>query len=141
MWGQARLRLTLRRRVLFFAGVWLLGMAWGNGVACAQSTVQDATQPRAYLHGIEDLPLMPELTELEGAGIVFDKPAGRIVLSMAQGQVTTKEVLAFYADTLPQLGWRMEGANRFHREGEVLHIEFEADVSPLLVRFSLAPKK
>jgi len=82
---------------------------------------------------------MPALTELDEAGIVFDKPAGRIVISLAEGQVTPAEVRAFYAKTLPQLGWRPKGAGLFHREGEVLRIEFETDVSPLRVRFSLSP--
>ncbi len=124
----------VRRRFLgAFLFVLALGLFAGPGHG------EEAAQPRVYLRGIEDFPLMAALHELEESGVVFDKPGGRIVLSMAQGQVTPGDVLAFYADTLPQLGWRMEKATRFTREGEVLDIEFEVGSSPTIVRFSLSP--
>ncbi|PCJ57707.1 MAG: hypothetical protein COA65_09115 [Rhodospirillaceae bacterium] len=127
----------LVRRRFFFAGVGLLAIA--TALFAVPGKAEEVGQPRAYLRGIEDLPLMAELHELEESGIVFDKPGGRIVISMAQGRVTPGDVLAFYARTLPQLGWRMEKATRFTREGEALDIEFEAGSSPVIVRFSLSP--
>jgi hypothetical protein len=105
----------------------------------AVSLAEEAQPPRAYLRGIQDLPLMRELTELEETSVVFDKPAGRIVISLAQGEVSEADVLDFYASTLPQLGWTLEGKATFHREGEVLRIEFEVDDKPLRVHFSLSP--
>ena len=59
--------------------------------------------------------------------MVFDTPAGRIVEAVASGAVTRDEVLAFYAETLPQLGWdeggcgavqagRRNFASRVHRQ-------------------------
>ena len=128
----------VRRR---FLGAFLLalGLVLTLGLLAGPGHGEDAAHPRVYLRGIEDFPLMAALHELDESGVVFDKPGGRIVLSMAQGQVTPGDVLAFYADTLPQLGWRMEKATRFTREGEVLTIEFEAGSSPTVVRFSLSP--
>lgn len=129
--------LPVRRRFLLFAGAILLGFAVALPALPGQA--EDTAQPRVYLRGIEDIPLMAELHELEESGIVFDKPGGRIVMSTAQGRVTPGDVLAFYARTLPQLGWRMEKATRFTREGETLDIEFETDSSPVVVHFSLSP--
>ncbi len=98
-----------------------------------------------FLRGIEDLPLMPLLSESADGGMVFDTPAGRIVEAFASGAVTPAEVLAFYAATLPQLGWTMEDAVQFRREGEILRLEFTEyhpppkRGGPLTVRFAISP--
>ena len=98
-----------------------------------------------FLIGIEDLPLMPLLSESAEGGMVFDTPAGRIVEAFASGTVTRAEVLAFYAATLPQLGWTMEAAARFRREGEILKLEFTKTLplpnsqAALTVRFAISP--
>ncbi|MBI1246085.1 MAG: hypothetical protein GC202_13870 [Alphaproteobacteria bacterium] len=94
----------------------------------------------AFVDGLDDLPLMEGLA---GAGdpAVFDAAQGRVVESMAEGTPTRAAVLAFYAATLPQLGWRVEGAGRFAREGERLLIEFPPATSGrTLVRFYLSPE-
>lgn len=97
----------------------------------------------AFLSGFEDLPLMPGLSEVAGAGVVFDTPAGRIVEGYAEGSVTFAGVAAFYARTLPQLGWREVGAGEFRRENEVLRLEIsarDAGARPVTVRFYLSPE-
>ncbi len=122
-----------RKRGARLAGWLLLGFLSLGPVRAAA----DEASP-AYLRAIDDLPLMPKLAEVEDEGVVFDKPMGRIVISLAQGEVGEAEVAAFYAATLPQLGWTPEGKTTFRREGEVLRITFEGR-APLLVRFSLSP--
>jgi hypothetical protein len=93
-----------------------------------------------FVRGIEDLPLMPGLAEAADAGVVFDTPSGRIVQTEATGQVSRDQVLTFYAETLPQLGWRSLAAGLFRRENEVLRIEFEEAGDPgTIVRFALSP--
>tara|TARA_B100000315_G_scaffold71058_1_gene64780 strand:+ start:99 stop:530 length:432 start_codon:yes stop_codon:yes gene_type:complete len=97
-----------------------------------------------FLSGMEDLPLMPRLNESADGGMVFDTPAGRIVEAFASGAVTRAQVLAFYAATLPQLGWTMEEAARYSREGEILRLEFtenqpsQKGAAALTVRFALS---
>lgn len=92
---------------------------------------------------IDDLPLMPGLTEVRGAGIAFDKPQGRIVEAFAEGVVAGDAVVAFYEKTLPQLGWSAArspaGDTRWRREGEMLRIDVLADGGPVMVRFYLTP--
>ena len=101
-------------------------------------------QDSGFVSEVADLPLMPGLSEVEGAGVVFDKPSGRIVEAYAQGAVTREAVLRFYKDTLPQLGWRESGAASFRREGERLALEFieskEQGGGPLTLRFVLKPE-
>ena len=94
----------------------------------------------AFLGSIEDLPLMPGLEEAVEEGMVFESPSGRIAEAYASGAVSRERVRAFYAATLPQLGWRREGAGRYRREGEILDIEFDDGAPSILrVRFAVAP--
>jgi hypothetical protein len=120
-----------RRRL--FAVLAVLALS-GAGVAPARAQVQ------SYIAEVEDLPLMPGLAEVEGAGVVFDKPDGRIVEAFAQGEVSREAVLAFYRKTLPQLGWRAVGAARFRRENEALSLDFLDGGGALIVRFTLVPR-
>lgn len=92
-----------------------------------------------YVEGLEDVPLMPGLESIADAGMVFDNPSGRIVEAYAEGRVERSEVLAFYAATLPQLGWRAEGEAVYRREGEVLRLEFIGGAGVLAVHFFLSP--
>ena len=98
-------------------------------------------QEGGFIAEVADLPLMPGLAEVADAGVVFDKPDGRIVEAYAEGAVERAAVLAFYDDTLAQLGWRPAGATgRFRREGENLAIDFLDGGGPLIVRFTLTPE-
>jgi hypothetical protein len=103
-----------------------------------------ADRPGHFLSGFEDLPLMDGLTEQADSGVVFDKPDGRIIERYASGPLTAESVKAFYAATLPQLGWQAKPDKRanhlaFEREGESLDIEFKKVDSELVVRFSVMP--
>ncbi|MGD9742033.1 MAG: hypothetical protein AB7V53_05285 [Dongiaceae bacterium] len=109
-----------------------------NGAA-AQSETGEAASPR-FVAGLEDLPLMPGLNELTGSGFAFDSATGRIVEAYATGDLAQQQVLDFYAETLPQLGWEQASPRGFKREGERLSIEFVKGGNPLTVRFSLAPE-
>lgn len=93
----------------------------------------------SFLIEFEDLPLAPGLTELPG-GMLFDSPTGRIVEASAEGNVAAQQVLSFYAQTLPQLGWETVGASAFRRDNEVLHIDVDGAHRPLAVHFSVVPQ-
>lgn len=99
-----------------------------------------AETPGAFVGGIDDLPLMDGLAEDPGAGLVFDKPEGRIVEAWASGAVEREAVEAFYAETLPALGWAPAGALAFTREDEFLLIAITEEGGTLTVRFSLSPR-
>ena len=102
----------------------------------------------AFVPGVDDLPLMPGLSVLNGQDVVFDAPGGRVVEAWAEGRVSREAVLSFYASTLPQLGWTAAAPDLFRREGETLRLEFPAtpsrNVQPisagsLVIRFYLSP--
>jgi len=100
-----------------------------------------AQEGKEFIAGIEDLPVMPGLAEIADAGLIFDKPSGRIVEAYAQGEVGEQAVLDFYQETLPQLGWLSQADNRYAREGEELTLEVRAsETGGVVVMFRLAPK-
>ncbi len=99
-----------------------------------------AEEAAAFLAGVADLPLMPGLAEVPDAGVVFDKPAGRIVEAYAEVAVSRAAVTAFYISTLPNLGWRTKAEALFQREGELLRLGFMGDDGALVVRFTLQPE-
>ncbi|GGF07387.1 hypothetical protein GCM10011611_11040 [Aliidongia dinghuensis] len=98
-----------------------------------------------YVPGTEDVPLMPGLAADDAASLVFDKPQGRIVEAAAHGAVTRHAVVAFYDESLPQLGWRRAAApstttKSFERDGERLSLDFDGRDGNLQVAFTLAPR-
>jgi hypothetical protein len=120
----------------------LLGFALCiGGVAVAEEKAS------GYLDAIEDMPLMEGLHETGEGGIVFDKPNGRIVRTIAEGKVPASEVRKFYIDSLPQLGWvrrqKLELIGDllvFRRETERLEIQTVPENDGMTeVRFSIEP--
>ena len=114
----------------------VLGLA-RLALAGAPAQAQDGSG--GFIAGIEDLPLMAGLVEDAAAGLVFDKPEGRIVEAVAAGPVERAAVKAFYAATLSQLGWRPAGEGAYTREGEALRITVSGEDGAVTVHFSLAP--
>lgn len=99
-------------------------------------------KPAGFLSVIDDVPLMPGLSERADAAVVFDKPEGRIVEAEASGRLTRAEVLKFYASSLPQLGWRTRGEGKFLRDREELVLSFvSGSGGSLTVRFTLSPDR
>jgi hypothetical protein len=94
-----------------------------------------------FVAGTEDLPLMPGLEAVAGKNLVFDEPEGRIVEAETHGRLARAKVRAFYAATLPQLGWSGAGADRWRREGEMLRIDYGGHDGDLTVGFTLSPNK
>jgi hypothetical protein len=106
-----------------------------------QGAERTALPSESFVEGVEDLPLMPGLANVEAAGVAFDTTEGRIIVAYASGQVTREAVITFYADTLPQLGWKRERDQRYRRDKEALTLEFSRTAGGLTVRFSLSPIK
>ena len=93
-----------------------------------------------FLSRLEDLPLAPGLSEDTTAGLSFDSAGGRIVEAYARGNMTEDQVLQFYKETLPQLGWTAESARQYRRSGERLRLELTPGGSGVTVHYSLSPQ-
>jgi hypothetical protein len=94
-----------------------------------------------FVEGVEDLPLMQGLEPVPDSALSFDAPEGRIVVAYARGSVSAEAVLAFYAATLPQLGWQRLAERSYGREAERLSLDLMGEGTGLTVRFTLAPRR
>ncbi len=126
----------MRRRL---AGLVACMVALVLGVAALGGSARGQDGTAGFVGGIEDLPLMAGLVEDAAAGLVFDKPEGRIVEAVATGTLERAAVDAFYAATLAELGWRPSGDGAYKREGEALRITVSGEDGAVTVHFSLIP--
>jgi hypothetical protein len=100
-----------------------------------------AQQATAFSVVITDLPLMDDMVEDEADDFVFDKAEGRILQTSAiVSDSMPAEIEAFYAVTLPQMGWARVSDHDYRRAGEVLHIQTERIGSDTGVQFSVRPQ-
>lgn len=99
-----------------------------------------SARAEGFLAVYEDLPLAPGLAEVQGSGVAFDSPMGRIVEGYAKGAVKAADVLKFYATTLPQLGWTRETDTLYRREAEVLKLGTDTEGRALVVHFTISPE-
>lgn len=113
--------------------------AFAAALAVAVTRQPAASAAEGFVAGTEDVPLMSGLTPVDGSSLVFDKPQGRIVEAQAKGRVSRDRVRAFYAGTLPQLGWTAAGNGVWQREGEILRIDLAGRDGDLTVGFTLSP--
>ena len=92
-------------------------------VAPVSATAQQAAR---FLSVMEEMPLMLGLVEVTDAAVSFDGPSGRIIEAFVAGSVQVDAVRAFYAATLPQLGWARQANGEYRRDAEILRL----DVNP-----------
>lgn len=93
-----------------------------------------------YFSEIADLPVADGLAEQKDKSTVFDAPLGRIVTAYATGKVAAEDVLDFYDDALPPLGWERTGEGTYHRKAETLKIDVLGGQggAPVNVSFTLS---
>lgn len=108
-----------------------------TSVATDEAGAQSALS--RFLDGMEDLPLMPGLVQEPSSIVVFESPYGRIVETYASGVASADGVAAFYAVTLPQLGWTAGAGGTYRREGEILTLEIVEEAPAVTVRFIVSP--
>ena len=128
------MRINAKSVQIFFKSISILCFVLFNVSALAQGSFSSA---------IDDLPLMDGLNESEGETLVFDSSSGRIVEALSTGEVSRQQVMSFYSETLPQLGWQEISKGYFLREDEVLKIEISNPKKEkiLNVYFMLSPAK
>ncbi len=123
-----------------------LALVLGLGVLPGHLLAEE--RAAGYLDAVEDMPLMEGLHETGDGGVVFDKPNGRIIRTVAKGKVAPASVRRFYVETLPQLGWKRQKKLElikdllvFRREGERLEIQTVPETGGATeVRFSIEPQ-
>lgn len=121
----------------FFSFVFLTGQILSSPVLAQKAGGFEDT---AFFSELEDVPLMPGLTELPEEGLTFDKPEGRIVEQAALiGDLSEKDVLVYYGGVLTHLGWGRVSDTRFFREREYLELSFEEQEGASLLKVMVRP--
>ena len=103
----------------------------------ALSTISHGNE--RFISGFEDLPLMRGMTETTENNVAFDTVHGRVLVSFAKSSESEEKILAFYKESLSQLGWKITRDGEFLRGEEILKIDFLPDGDYLAIRFSLEP--
>lgn len=97
----------------------------------------------AFVEGLEDVPLMSGLEQIQSDTLSFGNEESRLVEATLTGKKTFKDVEIFYKNTLLQMGWLYQGKRDntliFEREGEVLEITNEQK-QPYLFRLTVKSK-
>ncbi len=117
--------------------IWLLMAA----LIASGMPVPAQDMPR-FFESLGDIPRMEGLEELKEQTLVYDKPEGRFVEMMALSQAAGSEasVLAYYQESLAQLGWQRLEERSFVRGDEQLVLSFESLDRQNFVRFTLSPR-
>ena len=112
-----------------------------TGLVLMIGTFQVSAQGVQFFESLQDIPLMPGLTEHTGDTLFYDKPSGRVVESVADmGGFSDETVADYYLSALPQFGWKNTGPNTFSRGDESLELAFEADEGGNLLRVLVQPR-
>jgi hypothetical protein len=94
-----------------------------------------------FFRELSDVPLMPGMFELDGSGMVFDKPEGRIVQAAAAGQgVSEAQIRRFYDQALPQFGWEKSGEAIFMRNNEKLQLDVPVQNGQPVLQITIEPR-
>ena len=86
-----------------------------------------------------DVPIMQGWKIEPELGFVFDSPNGRIVMIFASTAADEDDIMAFYGQTLAQLGWT-GGAGNWVRDAEKLVIGEVQTARGALWRLMLQPR-
>lgn len=98
----------------------------------------------AFVEGFEDIPLAEGLNQIEKGALSFGNEEIRLIERyLTSATLTFSEVINFYGETLPQMGWNKKSESEtktsFERDGEILEISEESN-KPLIVRLTVKSK-
>ena len=73
--------------------------------------------------------------------VLFDKVDGRYVSTEIIGNYKYDEVVSFYKNVLPNLGWKETKALTFERSKEILELKTTINEDKISIIFSVYPSK
>ena len=118
-----------------FAAALMMLMVIGDQFPIGQPAKAETQQHR----WVGDVPIMQSWQIEPELGFAFDSPNGRIVMIFASTSANEDDVMAFYGQTLAQLGWT-GGAGNWVRDAEKLVIGKVQTARGTLWRLMLQPR-
>ena len=122
------------------AGKWLTVLVVLAGfamVAFASLTPAKAAQSQQH-SWVGDVPIMADLSVEPALGFAFDSPNGRIVMIFASSTAKAADIIGFYNDSLPAIGW-VGGDGTWRRGPETLVISEVSTAAGQLWRLMVRP--
>jgi len=122
------------------AGKWLAVLVVLAGfamVAFASLTPAKAAQSQQH-SWVGDVPIMADLSVEPALGFAFDSPNGRIVMIFASSTAKAADIIGFYNDSLPAIGW-VGGDGTWRRGPETLVISEVSTAAGQLWRLMVRP--
>lgn len=97
-----------------------------------------------FVEGLEDIPIPDGLHQVDNGNLNFGNEEIRFIEAyLTSKHLDFAEIMAFYKETLPQMGWndRKKSLDRiiFERDGETLEIARES-ATPLIIRLTVKSK-
>lgn len=92
----------------------------------------------AFMPGTQDIPLMEGLRVDVSDDMNFDTPEGQVITFDAQSKHKTgTQIIDYYRDTLPRMGWTETETNHFVREKDFITLTVIRVRKPGVVRFEI----
>ena len=137
VWPQQFASGFLRRRVSRLLSSSLLLASFGM---LASASLQTSQAAESQQHGwVGDLPIMPALSVEPALGFAFDSPNGRIVMVFASSAAAAPDIMRFYNESLPAIGWT-GGDGSWRRGSEALLISEVTTAAGRLWRLMVRPQ-
>ena len=106
----------------------------------ASASLQTSQAAESQQHSwVGDLPIMPALSVEPALGFAFDSPNGRIVMVFASSAAAAPDIMRFYNESLPAIGWT-GGDGSWRRGPEALLISEVTTAAGRLWRLMLRPQ-
>ena len=132
----------LRRRVSRLLPVSLLvaSLLLASFGMLASTSLQTSQAAESQQHTwVGDLPIMPALSVEPALGFAFDSPNGRIVMIFASSAAAAPDIVQFYNESLPAIGWT-GGDGSWRRGSEALLISEVTTAAGRLWRLMVRPQ-
>ena len=106
----------------------------------ASASLQTSQAAESQQHSwVGDLPIMPALSVEPALGFAFDSPNGRIVMVFASSAAAAPDIVRFYNESLPAIGWT-GGDGSWRRGSEALLISEVTTAAGRLWRLMVRPQ-
>ena len=106
----------------------------------ASANLQTSQAAESQQHSwVGDLPIMPALSVEPELGFAFDSPNGRIVMVFASSAAAAPDIMRFYNESLPAIGWT-GGDGSWRRGSEALLISEVTTAAGRLWRLMVRPQ-
>ena len=95
-------------------------------------------EEKSNIKFIDDIPVMDTMNIEPEFSFSFDSPSGRIVILIATSSDYKEQIMQFYRQVMPQLGWKVK-EKQYERGDEKFQIVSSNNQDSVIWRLSITP--